>query len=403
MNDHTNHSDGPGHHRNRVRLAYTLNNEQPVRCTLVSEEPLFYLDAPVIEDDDMMNMAHDFLGEFFETETLESALTPVLEHGAEHAIELFKSQFAKMPGTVQTPISNTRARLEQSRMGTALMACLDQYQVHVVQGDQIAPILYNRTKNKIECRANLPEIEQLLLLVRESRRVWQHHQGALLHPLMFHPDHAIIINRIQAADMMVSLVRVAWELRLAGDFEAWQYLNDHGYDDLTRSFAREAGLDFRALNNGRASAAVFESWFLSERCRMFDRTLIQQMLADYQGYMHTAGHAETSHLLTNQLIAALGTMPYGSNYLSPYTATILADPIFTEVRDRSNANFLWFIKFEQSFRQTERDMGMDQPEEHKKSATILLYPELQRVSLPLPSDQVSGTGGTVVDITRFKK
>ena len=34
----------------------------------------------------------------------------------------------------------------------------------------------------------------------------------------------------------------------------------------------------------------------------------------------------------------------------------MTDPIFTDVRDRSNANFLWFIKFERSFKETEQEL-----------------------------------------------
>ena len=32
------------------------------------------------------------------------------------------------------------------------------------------------------------------------------------------------------------------------------------------------------------------------------------------------------------------------------------DPIFADGRDRSNANFLWFVKFERSFRETEQEL-----------------------------------------------
>jgi len=49
-------------------------------------------------------------------------------------------------------------------------------------------------------------------------------------------------------------------------------------------------------------------------------------------------------------------MPFGKNYLAEHAVTIMDDAIFTEVRDRSNANFLWFIKFERSFRETEQEL-----------------------------------------------
>jgi len=60
--------------------------------------------------------------------------------------------------------------------------------------------------------------------------------------------------------------------------------------------------------------------------------------------------------LTAGIISALGSVPYGKNYLAQHATTIMEDAIFTDVRDRSNANFLWFIKFERSFRETEQEL-----------------------------------------------
>jgi len=38
------------------RFAYTINNEQPVRCTWISDQPLFYSDYDgVIEDDSLFD------------------------------------------------------------------------------------------------------------------------------------------------------------------------------------------------------------------------------------------------------------------------------------------------------------------------------------------------------------
>jgi hypothetical protein len=49
-------------------------------------------------------------------------------------------------------------------------------------------------------------------------------------------------------------------------------------------------------------------------------------------------------------------MPSGKNYLSKLVSQITEDPLYAEVRDRSNANFLWFIKFERSFRDSEQNL-----------------------------------------------
>ena len=78
------------------------------------------------------------------------------------------------------------------------------------------------------------------------------------------------------------------------------------------------------------------------------------MLADHEGQVFDVENVHTA--ITPAFIAALGEMPFGKNYLAKHADTVISDPIFTEVRDRSNANFLWFIKFERTFRETERDL-----------------------------------------------
>ena len=147
---------------------------------------------------------------------------------------------------------------------------------------------------------------------------------------------------------------MAWELQLAGEKDAWERIENSSFADLGRAFVREAYTDFRTINNGLATTSVFEAWFLSERCRHVDRTLIRQMLADHQDQVFDVENIQ--HSITPNLLAALGEMPFGKNYLSKHADTILTDPIFTEVRDRANANFLWFIKFERTFRETEHDL-----------------------------------------------
>jgi hypothetical protein len=223
-----------------------------------------------------------------------------------------------------------------------------------ILNEQVETAFYDRSTGNIHLNPNRPKCEMALLAARELRRLWQHRSGALIDPLTFHPDQAILINRAQIADLTASMVRIAWELQLAGEKDMWARIENSAMEDLARAFAREAFLDFRTVNNGAANCAVFEAWFLSERCGHEDRRLIQQMLADYQGYVFEADSASIS--LAGELIAVLGGMPHGKNYLAPYVQTIVSDALFTEVRDRSNANFLWFIKFERSFRETEQEL-----------------------------------------------
>jgi hypothetical protein len=152
-------------------------------------------------------------------------------------------------------------------------------------------------------------------------------------------------------------------------------------------------MDFRTLNNGAAASAVFEAWFLSERCRLEDRKLIQQMLADYQGYVFEGDQG--SQQVTAELIAALGAVPFGKNYLAPFVSTIMSDALFTDVRDRSNANFLWFIKFERSFREAEQELqsveGKDggasaTDRSHKNNGLATEHEEAAIITLPFGKD-----------------
>jgi len=394
-----------------LRIAYTLNNEQPVRCTIISEEPLFYLDDPVAEVEDEMDsdLPADLLLDFADMAAV-SAVAPE----PEDALRMFNEQFSG--SSSQIPVADTMATLRQSRMGAALLDFAAEHKVEVKVVDQLDAAMYDRMRGIITLRPLLADVQQTLLLARELRRVWQHRQGALIHPLLFHPDHAIVINRVLAADLMTMMVRISWELRLAAQPQTWDYLEQNGHHDLTRAFSREALTDFRSLNNGRAATAAFEAWFISERCRAHDRRLIQQMLADYQGYVFKAGHEETSKMLTHQLIASLGTMTYGKNYLSAHAATILSDPIFTEIRDRSSANFLWFIKFEQSFRMTERDLQQEgglptqvhssgtapvakDPTHAAETAQIIAYPQPFRKSAGV---KAGSNDATIVDLHSFR-
>jgi hypothetical protein len=272
------------------------------------------------------------------------------------------------------------ARLNASRLAATFMSFAASHGIHFAESRQVDGASYDRDAQTILIRADLDEAQQVMLAVRELRRAWQHKNGAGLHPLTFHPDHAILVHRAQTADLVISMIRVAWELQLAGDKGAWTFLENSQMADLARAFAREACVDFRALNSGKAATACFETWFLSERCRRSDRQLIQQMLADYQGYTFN-DNPDMSRSICADLMTALGKMPFGQNYLAGNLGQTMNDPVFTDVRDRSNANFLWFIKFERSFTEAEQALGLESADDAKKqaetapvSATIIAFP-----------------------------
>lgn len=361
-----------------TRVSYSINNYQPVISTIIGSDPLFYMDCTdedILEEDvlleaDLDLMDSDFAALSKEIMTLDQ-LSSDFAYNVEQKLELFEQSknsifsSAKKEKITLEKLLNT---LSQSRLAQSYIEFAQKMNVEIIHNNQIESSFYDRENQTISINSNLNLTMQVLLLSQELRRHWQHRQGVLLNPLHFHPDSAIIMNRSLNADLIASTMRIAWELQLAGQKDVWSYIENSSFSDLARAFVREAYLDFRTINNGQAATSVFEAWFLSDRCRMLDRKLIRQMLADVQGFVFDINNVHASVQMS--FIASLGEMPYGKNYLAAHTNTILSDAIFTEVRDRSNSNFLWFIKFERTFRETEHDLQMTKEQSTSHSAMM---------------------------------
>jgi hypothetical protein len=369
------------------KFAYTIGSSQPVRCSWISDQPLFYADYNEISDDDVFLMDDPVMDslerDIAELRDKTNAYDKVSREFAEpenHIQSLFADDANFISSVYKKPESTLKDVLEllhQSRLASQFISFAQVYGIEIRETSQVMDASYDRASNTVFVRADLDTPTKILLMVRELRRMWQHKNGAGLHPLSVHPDYAVLINRSQQADLLVSMVRVAWELQLSGYKDAWMRVENSTLADLGRAFAREAIADFRTINNGVAARATFESWFLSERCRKADRSLIQQMLADYQGYVFSDS-VETSRLISLDLTKALGKMPFGTNYLETVSTQIINDPVFTEVRDRSNANFLWFIKFERSFTEAESTVAL---KDTLKPATaeIIAFPKKKEI------------------------
>ena len=392
------------------RVAYTINNSQPVLCTIIDDQPLFYLDFEGEFEDDSAEFDAADLGILEnELKTLEKQINaidayaePEMRTSVEKVEEFLseKAQITQDEKQDHVSLESLLETLSHSRLAQAYLDCAAEHDVQAVFSSQTQTACYDRDAGLIMINPYMDSAEQLLLISRELRRHYQHRQGALIHPLMFHPDNAVLVNRVQVADLLCSMIRIGWELQLSGEKSAWEMIESSTLADLGRAFAREAYMDFRTINNGYAMTAVFEAWFLTERCRAQDKILINQMLADYRGYVFDLDEAESQ--ITPQLIGALGEMPFGKNYLAEHAFTIMEDPIFIDIRDRSNANFLWFIKFEKSFRETEQELqtSTDQiaqglhsaafPNEHKGLDDDAAHTTAEIVSLYDANAQESG-------------
>lgn len=366
----------------RIRMAYSLNNHQPVVCTIVSDEPLFYMCEDVSAEDIFMEEDGIFYDDALVDMPVETAdaleqemamlrrkmeaydkISSTCVRSDDERMQQFlvDSLFLTGEGTTDTAKEfDLFKTLCESRYADSLYQFAIQNGVSIEYSPETKSVSYDIEASRIFINKHLNEIDQLLLVAQELRRVWMDKKEALKSPLKYHPDQAVLVNRAQRADLATAVIRTAWELKLKGHENFWKRIENSPFSDLGRAFAREACVDFRTLNNGKAAAAVFESWFLSERCNVEDKKLVQLMLNDQHQYIFDAKQPDEQVLIS--FIHKLGEQPYGKNYLAAYAHMILSDPIFMEVRDRANANFLWFIKFERSFNQAERELNeMEQP------------------------------------------
>lgn len=352
-------------------VSYSLNNDQPVRSTHIGNQPLFYMEFEESYDEDenfidaFAEEIEDFNSEILNLEKQISKYDQISRRFVKDANwreELLKDNISDLVNgqTYKFDLVNVLNKLQKSRMFAEHYAFALDNKVSVKISDQTKNSAFCREDNIIYLNANLSEEDAILLLAKEVRTFWQKHNGTHINPLNFHPDQAIVVNRAQIADLNVFMVRVAWELQLAEEQSIWEYIEHSSLADIGRAYAREACTDFRTMNNGEAAQAAFEAWFLSERCRKADKILIQQMLSEYNGYVFGEDSA-ASKTIAFELLSKLGEQCYGKNYLQPYVNVILNDPVFTEVRDRSNANFLWFIKFERSFKEAEQELQSQDP------------------------------------------
>lgn len=359
--------------KNGMYIAYTLNNKQSVKCTHIGSEPMFYIDEENISDDEILldDETYDLIQE--ELKTLTSDLAGIEKNAS---AEVTLNADLKKQETIlefmadsmlisETPFILDRAEIkmrlinmiQKSRMASALYEAAQARGVDIALTDQTDKAAYDEGAKTIFVRDDLDFNTQVLLTCEALRHVWQEEHGANKHPLSFHPDHAVLASRAQEADLKAALVRCAWELKLAGEAQFWEMVQNSTMSDLARGFAREAHKDFRSLDNGRAAASLFEAWFLSERCNQQDKALIQSMLAENNNFVFDT--VESSHRSLIKMMMALGEQPHGKNYLARFTDLIINDPLFTDVRDRSNANFLWFVKFERAYDEAEQELQSD--------------------------------------------
>jgi len=347
------------------KVAYTFGATQNVRSTYIAHDPFFFMDVEdsILDDEECFEL-HDSIestdSNYFSSFGESGHLLDILEN-FDSNIESYNP--AASVKSSSTELEEIFTIMRKSRYAGTLLDLALSENIRIEANTHIFSAEYNKDTQIILYNPSLNQVDTLKVLMMALRQFWQAKSGALIHPLSFYPDHAIFVYRAQNADIAASLLRVGWELYLSGYEDLWTDLESTSLKDMAHSFAREAALDFRTLNNGKAIYAAFETWFLSDRSRICDNQLVQRLLAgNYKG--PTIENEDMSIMVLTQFTGALGEMPYGKNYLGGSAQSIVSDPVFMDIRERSNANFLWFVKFEKTFREMEQELqsGEDLPE-----------------------------------------
>ncbi len=246
--------------------------------------------------------------------------------------------------------------LKESQIGALLFNALEKRGITFQEDIQVFAVQYHKTSGVISVNTQITYGEAIYYAAREMRRAFMTSQSDLLYPLGYLPDEAILLNRVVEADARVMAIWMAWELKLQNIEEPWDYAMASNESYMALAFSRLAKADFRSLDNGDAARAAFDSFFASGIIKRIDHRLIQEMLSDEKGYVFTS--EKPASIVTSCLIDAIGEVPSADknvdrNYLMNSGEKPLPGTEYASVRDRSNANFLWFVKFEKSFQETE--------------------------------------------------
>jgi len=364
------------HTRGKTRILMSMRGALPVLCSHVTHDTHFFEEdtdcleqqleaALAIEEADII------IPECLKTARATSEGFIVLGEDdglplTDEAADFCRSAFAVQPAT---DIEAALALLNHSATGQMLAA----QDVIFTITSAISGARYDATRDTLLINPYLTVEQAVLMIAREMR----HKMLQPVKPLLSHPDRAVLLNRAIQAELNGIMIQVAWELSLAGYNGAWTCVSESALADQAFAFGHRASEDFRALRDGRSAIAAFDQWFYSGRTRKADRALIQSLLAQQA---HKDNLPVFSISETIEALRLIGDRGLGRNYLLDHMATLLEDGFYGEVRDRSNANFLWFVKFERSYRAAEEAVEAQKQSapQAQDTGSVLAFPDIMR-------------------------
>lgn len=183
--------------------------------------------------------------------------------------------------------------------------------------------------------------------------------------LDFDSDTIILLERVRRADKVVRTIAAAYMSYLNGHREGWSAIEEK-YGVIALTYKTVASTDFRKIKNNDAQVFCFKQWFMEDTSKSAsggaykltyeDMNLLDKcdhdtyhMLLEL-GDKHDWYDRESDNTnLQDKYNYILAIAPYLSKYLIEVTTA----PIMKDIRSRATANFMWYIKFERTFKRSE--------------------------------------------------
>lgn len=211
---------------------------------------------------------------------------------------------------------------------------------------QAKEIILNDQGMSEEALGRSPFFRNMLVvsIIRAIRDIWQEKRYGGLDA-DYNPENVLTLERVRAADLDVTLILIAWELRCEDRGDLWRYLIGAEEGDIAMRFMGFLERDPSSNFTRDALAAAFTQWFRNddrvnscdhETLNYLDHTIDTMDVIDARAPF---GHRR----LTPIAVERLSCLPDRSAYLMGHGASILSDPLYAGMNDDINQAHLLHI------------------------------------------------------------
>ncbi|HEY8191526.1 MAG TPA: DUF6782 family putative metallopeptidase [Alphaproteobacteria bacterium] len=184
----------------------------------------------------------------------------------------------------------------------------------------------------------------LTTFIRALRDIW-HEERGITAGSDYAPEHALMFERVRAADCDTVTVLCCWELRGAGFADVWRHLLGSAEGDMAMVFTRFLERDPGALFDGAALAYAFRQWYADEvRVDGSDHSVLEALddILTEAGVRNPFGQRELKPLDLEDI----SQLPDGTRYLAGLGHTVLHDPFFAGLHDPINQTHLFHLMYD---------------------------------------------------------